>query len=197
MQRNKKIKLKEFILEKSADLSESNFSENIYVFENNGWVINISFTSKTDKDSKDIISTISPQYFSKNDYKFVRKSLRKKAHKYGELELPYILAVCYYKGNIFLNEGDLLDALFGSRAYIPELKIIVRQKDGLWYSPKNYNNAKNTRLSGVLYFDSFDYNNDYYNISPKLFRNPWAKMPVSLGEIGIEDININIEYINY
>ena len=108
-------RLKEFILNTSENLNDINYSEKIYKFEDNGWIIEISFFAKTDEHSEDIISSLTPSYSSKDDYRYVKKSLKKKASKYGELELPYILATCYYVGNIFLNEGDLINALLGNR----------------------------------------------------------------------------------
>lgn len=191
----RKKQLKEFILNAAENLSDTNYSEGVYKFEDNGWIIEISFFEKTDEHSVDIVSSMSPNYFSKDDYKYVKKSLKKKASKYGELEFPYILATCYYEGNIFLNEGDLIDALLGKRVYMPGLEAIIRQKNGLWYSDKNCNNSKNKTLSGVLYFDALRSDNGFCNSKPKLFRNPWAKNPILLKEIGIENVDAEIKYV--
>lgn len=189
----RKKRLKEFILNIAENLNDTNYSGKIYEFEDNGWIIDISFFAKTDEYSEDIISSISPGYSSKDDYRYVKKSLKKKASKYGELELPYILATCYYVGNIFLNEGDLINALLGNRVYMPELRKIFRQKNGLWYSDRNCcNNSNNKTLSGVLYFNVLKYNN---NSKPKLFKNPWAKNPITLEEVGIENIDAEIKYV--
>jgi len=191
----KKKQLKEFILSSAEELDDTNYSKNVHKFEDNGWIIDISFFAKTDEYSKDIIAFIYPPFFPKGDYKYVQKSLKKKASRYGKLELPYILATCYYEGNISLNEGDLINALLGNQVYIPELKETVRQKNGLWYSDKNYNNSKNRTLSGVLYFDAFRSNNSFYNPKPKLFRNPWAQNPILLEEVGIENVDAEIKYV--
>lgn len=184
--------LREFILNTAENLNDTNYSEKICKFEDNGWIIDISFFAKTDEYSKDIIVSTYPTFFPKDDYKYVQKSLKKKASKYGKLELPYILATCYYEGNVSLNEGDLINALLGNRVYMPEFKETFREKNGLWYSDKNCNNSNNKTLSGVLYFDTLKYNN---NSKPKLFKNPWAKNPISLEEVGIENVDVEIKYV--
>lgn len=92
-----------------------------------------------------------------------------------------------------MGEKDLIDALLGSRAYNKELNTIIRQKNGLWYSDKEMKNTRNSRLSGVLYFDSIQYHSDF-DLKPKLFINPWAKKTIDLSGAGINVINFDIKY---
>jgi len=128
---------------------------------------------------------------AKNINKLVEE---KKVTKYGELDLSYVLAACFYQEDNFLGEKDLLDALLGSRVYHKELKTIIRQKNGLWYSDRELRNTRNSRLSGVLYFDSIKHYSDF-DFKPKLFINPWAKKPIDLSGAGINVINFDIKYM--
>lgn len=193
----KKKKLRDFILNLEKELNNANYSEDIHLFEDSGWTIEISFFAKVDEYSnpEDIINQYFPNFIPKGDYKSVQKSLEKKASKYGKLELPYILAICYYEYAVSLNERDLINALFGNQVYIPEIKKICKEKNGLWYSDKNCNNSKNRTLSGVLYFENFRNDNSFYNVKPKLLMNPWAQNPILLEEIGIKNIDLEIEYV--
>lgn len=190
----KKEQLKGLILRLAENLADADYLKNVHKFEDNGWIIKISFFDKANDYSKSDIVSIYPSFPTKEDYRYVQNSLKKKASKYGKLELPYILATCYYSGNINLNEGDLTSALLGRQVYIPKLGKTVRETSGLWYADKSLDNSKNRTLSGVLFFNASD-SNCSCSPKPKFFRNPWAKNPILLEDHEVENVDAEIKYV--
>lgn len=106
----------------------------------------------------------------------LRSSIGKKASRYGELNIPYIVAVNAADSN--LEDLDIEDALFG------DYQIIARQTDdgfnhsegrdgnGVWFGPKG---PKNTRVSGVLAVGGLG----PWSVEqrdPVLYLNPWARI---------------------
>jgi len=111
----------------------------------------------------------------------IRGALIKKAKRYGDLDLPYVIAV-----NILDYDADridFVDALFGNEQFIMGVNPngivmepkMIRKPNGLWYST---NGPRYTRVSAVIFAE---------HIMPWslpraflcLYHNPWAKKKYS------------------
>nr|MBI1231878.1 hypothetical protein [Cytophagales bacterium] len=109
----------------------------------------------------------------------LRKSLKKKASRYGELNMPYIIVLNFEEG--FLDNIDTAQALFGTEQFIfgrrqngePDFS---RANDGLWAD------SKNTRVSGVLVINSAN-PWSFWKRTPVLWLNPWAAHPLDTTHI--------------
>lgn len=66
----------------------------------------------------------------------IKNSLVQKARRYGNLQLPYIIALNYLGS--FAQTRDLVSALFGQLAYVVDMRREEpprrhRMRDGFWY----------------------------------------------------------------
>ncbi|MBL7074300.1 hypothetical protein ISS37_03560 [candidate division KSB1 bacterium] len=111
----------------------------------------------------------------------LRESIKNKATKYGNLNLPYVVAI-----NVINDFGtddiDINKALFGKE----QVKIIFRENNlidqqlgrkpnGAWYGP---NGPKNRRVSAALIaVNLFPWR--IAKVTPILWHNPWANYPLS------------------
>lgn len=106
----------------------------------------------------------------------LKKTLERKAMKYGDLNQPYIVAANTL-GTIHLDKSELRGALFGRvQEYVPAgtTECCIRYlDDGLW---GNEHNPKCTRVSAVLLGMALPWNVPRMELF--LFRNPWAKHPL-------------------
>jgi hypothetical protein len=109
----------------------------------------------------------------------VRKSLKAKAGKYGELDKPYIIATALRPSEFGfgLDESDQKQALFGKYQCVikpNDETSLTFSGDGFWV---HNSLPTNTRVSGVWFFD----NADVYSLGRlrgQLYLNPWAKLPL-------------------
>jgi hypothetical protein len=104
----------------------------------------------------------------------IASSLAGKAGRYGELDLPYIIAVTAME--TFANEDSAVDALFGTEAVLVNANghAWVRNPDGLWRGP---NGPINTRVSAVMFTRRLSAW-DFGQRALTLMRNPWATRPL-------------------
>jgi len=128
------------------------------------------------------------------DHIYIRNSINEKATKYGDLDLPYIIAVNVT--SFFLDEISIQNALFGD-----EVTFAVRnpdgsfghkqgrKKNGCWLGPRG---PQNTRVSGVTIFDYLLWGN-IKKINPIFWHNPWAKKPLSAENWLLPQKKINLE----
>ena len=108
----------------------------------------------------------------------LRRSLKKKASRYGVLSMPYIIVINFEAG--FLEDIDIAQALFGTELFRfsphggdPDFS---RANDGLWAADRN------TRVSGVLIVDGAD-PWSFSKRKPVLWLNPWAAYPLDTTQI--------------
>lgn len=111
----------------------------------------------------------------------IRNSIKEKSGKYGELDLPYIIAinvVDQFSG----DDIDISNALFGDEQVIFTFrgnKVIReetrRKRNGAWFGPKG---PRNTRVSGALFASLLSPWN-IAKITPVLWHHPWANKPLS------------------
>ena len=109
----------------------------------------------------------------------IRDSIIKKGRKYGELDLPYVVAV---NATEPVDETDIMEALYGKEQYSMEISddntVITEPKmtrvpDGAWVGPKGH---RYTRISAVLLVTRLTTWNIPRTIL-RLYHNPWAKKP--------------------
>ena len=116
----------------------------------------------------------------------LRQSIEKKAVRYGELDLPFIVAVngLDHHG----DEYDILAALLGNEVVSFRVggdaadATTDRTWDGAWISPDH--RPRNQRVSAVLVFDGLAL------WTPKkrglLVLNPWADRPVTTPPLDVD-----------
>jgi hypothetical protein len=124
----------------------------------------------------------------------VREAVRRKATKYEQLGLPYVVAVNILEP--FAEDRHLLDALFGEEQITVSLSASgswstreSRARDGAWIGPAG---PHNTRVSAVL---------AGFNLTPLvsatrapvLIHNPWASQPLPTDLWPLPQIVINLE----
>ncbi|MCL0075719.1 hypothetical protein M1O17_02420 [Dehalococcoidia bacterium] len=108
----------------------------------------------------------------------IRDAICGKAGHYGDLDLPYVIAVNALDGSVDFT--DIMEALFGKEKYIIDVSQsghnepeMTRALDGVWTSASG---PRYTRLSAVLIaVGSSPWNVPRTDI--RLYHNPWAKLP--------------------
>lgn len=108
----------------------------------------------------------------------IKRSIKDKASKYGDLDIPYIIAVNTWN-KFGAGEFEVMNALFGElqvniRVYEGDRdseSSTQRKPNGAWIGPKG---PRNRRVSGLLFANNLN----PWNVSrqtPILWHNPWAK----------------------
>ena len=111
----------------------------------------------------------SESFYLRTDEK-IRKNLKDKATKYGEIDLPYIIAINVLS-DVTCHQEDIELALFGTS---PPSNIKTLSKvDGFWYGLKG---PQSQRVSAVLILNNLRPWN-IAKVTPILWHNPWAKRP--------------------
>lgn len=112
------------------------------------------------------------------DHENIRKSVKAKAGKYGEFEIPYIITVNSISH--FTDDIDIENALFGDEnvtvyrlPYGGFHQKPGRHRNGVLLGPKG---PQYTRVSAVLIFKYLLWGNITKEI-PVLWHNPWATNP--------------------
>jgi hypothetical protein len=116
----------------------------------------------------------------------IRAAIMGKAGRYGDLQLPYIVAV--NSMGIYAREDHVVDALFGS----PAIEVYqtddgprhrnVRSRDGAWYGAGG---PTYTRVSAVISTERVD----PWHVGlrrARLIRNPWAARPEAFNCLTID-----------
>ena len=104
-----------------------------------------------------------------NDVRPLRRKIKKKAARYGELDRPYLLAVLALGDAV--RERDVEHALLGEGA--------AGRDHAVWHGPGG---PCNTRLSGVLVARGLRSTDPLSSAAaaPALWQNPWALRPLGL-----------------
>jgi hypothetical protein len=100
-----------------------------------------------------------------NDVRPLRRKIKKKAARYGELDRPYLLAVLALGDAV--RERDVERALLGASD----------RDHAVWHGPGG---PCNTRLSGVLVARGLHSTDPLATTVPALWQNPWALRPLGL-----------------
>lgn len=155
-----------------------------WFFEHKGWKIKFRPIPKTlearGKPGVRPIGVISTGVQLVDHRTPIRKAITKKAGRYGDLDLPYVVAVDVLKG---IDEIDIMEALFGreqftavfspSRPDGPGHIRMSRLPDGAWTKAGG---PKYTRVSAVLLSTEL-YVHNIPRASLRLYHNPWAQRP--------------------
>lgn len=180
---NKELSLLEY--EEIRKIYESNGFSNLprWHFDYDGWRIEIKPIPKAKLRGKAGVRPIGTRTtgFKGVDHRTpIRDSIIEKGRKYGELDLPYVVAVNGLEPGI--AQDDVLEALFGKEQHLmdisedasivsePRLQMIP---DGVWRGPDG---PRYTRISAVLMVTRLS----IYNIpraALRLYHNPWARNP--------------------
>lgn len=115
----------------------------------------------------------------------IRDAVRAKAGRYGDLGIPYVVAVNAL-GQWLLDQHDIMGALFGQEAFYfdpenPGEPEMTRQPDGAWFGKKG---AQYTRVSAALIGGDITPWTAGAR-TPVVYHNPWAKHPCpdALGQL--------------
>lgn len=102
-----------------------------------------------------------------DDVRPLRRKIKKKAARYGDLDKPYLLAVLALGDAV--SERDVEQALLGASV----------RDHAVWHGPGG---PCNTRLSGVLVGRGLRSADPFAATAaaPALWRNPWASRPLGL-----------------
>lgn len=111
----------------------------------------------------------------------IRKAILAKVGRYGNLQLPYVIAA-NLRTELPSSRSDVLDALFGDGQIVVsrrkkdgqnQTSRIKRAGNGVWASNSG---PQNQGVSAVLVTHSIDYFN-LANADVCLYHNPWATRP--------------------
>jgi hypothetical protein len=125
----------------------------------------------------------------------IRDAVGSKATRYGELDLPYVVAV-NAMGD-YVDEEDAINALFGSSAVTilqTEAGIVykpTRAPNGAWYGRGG---AINTRVSAALLTEDLS----PWSVGqrrPRLILNPWAQKTLPKVNFGIDVLRVEEEIL--
>ncbi len=161
-----------------AKLQESKVPQ--WTYEHDGWQIDFYPIPKSPKSRGKLgirpIAIHSTEAHFLDTKSAIRNVIIKKASSYGDLDLPYVIAVnCLGE---CVEKIDIMEALFGKEQYIfhvGESKLdeptMARAPDGVWISKSG---PRYTRISAVLVV----YPVTHHNIPRTpicIYHNPWAK----------------------
>ncbi len=112
-----------------------------------------------------------------DDFTPLRRKLKKKAGRYGVLNMPYVLAILC--AGTFVEDREINAALMGPLVHWFDTTRgqwdSARQRDGAWMGP---NGSINARLSAVLTFPRLS-PTAICAVEPTLWINPWATRPLT------------------
>ncbi len=107
----------------------------------------------------------------------IKSSIDKKNAHYGELDIPYILALNVL--DTFADEDDVTDALFGQQTLTlsPETDEVFnsRQSNGAWFGPNGY---QKKRMSGIYVFKQLRPMTMHIIKDPVIWHHPYANNPL-------------------
>jgi hypothetical protein len=155
--------------------------------EHEGWKVTFQAIPKSPKArGKPGIRPIGLRHFPFHECKedeWIRNAIKEKATKYGNLNLPYVIAINVL--SIFSNDNlMIMDALFGDEQItfyrLPGGKShdkLTRAPNGAFRGPKG---PKNTRVSGIVVCNDLTWAS-IAKTNPVLWHNPWAAHPLDSG----------------
>jgi hypothetical protein len=147
-----------------------------WLYEHKGWEIEFYPIPKSTKIREEIgVRSIGMEF---HDFQLidsitpVKKALLGKAGRYGNLNLPYVIAVNTV--GLHVDDIDIMNVLFGTEQYVfnsgSKKEKLNRKLDGLWTSNCG---PRYTRVSAVLVASVSPSNLANANIC--LYHNPWAE----------------------
>lgn len=123
-----------------------------FVWRNNGWACTIRAYARSLDRSLDGPARVSYGMRTDDTVERMQKVLAKKAGKYGQIGMPYVIAI--NMPGFRHGESPEMQALFGRDAFVfdtgrPSAPAeFARQPDGLWHQPTG---TVYSRVSGVIF----------------------------------------------
>lgn len=155
-----------------------------WTLEDRGWTVTFKPIPRSpEARGKPGIRPIGVRWFGPTwckDHINIRSAIKEKATKYGNLGLPYIIAINVT--SYYCDEHSIADALFGEKNV-----TVFRKSDGSFSdrTERNLNGAwwglkgpQNKRVSAVLMFCYLLWGN-IGKVTPVLWHNPWASRPLA------------------
>lgn len=149
------------------------------MWEHESWNIEIEFIPKRPlaRNRPDIkpIGSMIKHFDQTNIVNNIRLSINNKYGRYGELSIPYILAINIADG--FVHNNNIFDALFGDEViYVvePGKTKVGREQNGSWRDVKGF---QKQRMSGILVFRSL-LPVIMHRVEPELWHHPYANNPL-------------------
>jgi hypothetical protein len=145
-------------------------------WEEEGWkIVFDAIPKKAEKRGKGqrVIGTLFGGARFVNSWAPIRDAIKAKGNRYGELDLPFIVAVNV--DAIHVDRIDEMQGLFGEEEYVfkvgdPSPPEMRRKPNGAWHGPKG---PQYTRVSGPWLFGNLN----VWNIVSRantLYFNPWG-----------------------
>jgi hypothetical protein len=154
-----------------------------WTLEDRGWKVTFRPIPKSlEARGKPGIRPIGIRWFGPiwcKDHINIRNAIKEKASKYGNLGLPYIIAINVT--SYYCDELSIADALFGEENVTVFRKsdgsfnhMAGRNPNGAWWGPRG---PQNRRVSAVLMFCYLLWGN-IGKLTPLLWHNPWTSKPL-------------------
>lgn len=178
-------------LEKVKQLSEGipheQLFENRYLFEDNGWQVEISMFRKTSSDIRRSLGFISGGAKSIDTSKPILSALQdKKATRYGIDNEPYV--ICLNTSDLFTKENCFAEALFGQYRD-NEIDLNYISQNGFFLAGGK---PINTSVSAVIIFRNFDlFTLD--SSSMAVWHNPYAKNKIETNQLPFDEYIYEVE----
>lgn len=151
-------------------------------FEHDGWVVDVEAFPRSPSRSGDVdvrpIAVTAGDVRIVNASESIRGAVMKKATRYGEPDLPFVLAL-NSGGGFGVDHDDVTQALFGQEAMeysisaaglVTETPRPIRQPNGAWWGPDG---PRNTRVSACLVTSRcFPWSVPRAGVA--LYHNPWG-----------------------
>jgi hypothetical protein len=115
--------------------------------------------------------------------KRIRDGLEQKAGKYGQIEVPFLIAV-YGEGQFPVRAKDEFDALFGDREWLVPTKgvgeVTERRKPNGFFTSVWERKRRHEDVSAVLFY-RFKWLGDTHVHLVHIYHNPFAQRRLSMG----------------
>jgi len=187
--------MKAFLRKKLADLDPDTMAElwesgnqdliPVWTYQHDGWEIDFQPIPKSQKSRGEPgirpIGLIQSEFERIDSHTPLREAIEEKAGRYGEMDLPYLVAVNAL-GDKGVDDIDVMEALFGQEVFVHSFGVtdsndwvMKRKTNGVWRGPSG---SRYTRVSGILLFVHL-HPGTVVRSNVRLIRNPWASLPYS------------------
>lgn len=172
-------------IDKVKDASEGYSNEALfhrrYLFENNGWQLEVSLLRKSNLTIKVSLGAVGQDAKMIDGTKSILTALNdKKPSKYGIENQPYVICLC--NNDMFFHQEDMHEVLFGT-SNESFINLSYATKIGFFY----YNNAPiNTSVSAIILFKSTDIlilGSSKWSV----WHNPFAKYPLATEQFPFDE----------
>lgn len=185
--KRKLLSFLENVKELSEGVPNEQLFENRYLFEDNGWEIEISMLRKTTPDIKRSLGFISGGAKTIDTSKPILTALNdKKASRYGIDTEAYV--ICLNTSDLFTKESCFAEALFGQYEDT-EIDLRYISQYGFFLGGGK---PINTSVSAVMIFRNFDlYTLDSSSIA--VWHNPYAKNKIATNLLPFDEYVYEVE----